>query len=100
MSRRPSSTNSYAESGGFESAPSGGTDSASSSSGGRDRDDDDDDVPSSSISRRRDDGLDDDPATTGGGGRGNRPGDTTPGVDDSVEAPQTRTETFTADIIA
>ena len=85
MSRRPSSINSYAESGGFDDAPSGGTDSGSSSSGGRDRDDDDDDVPSSSISRRRDDGLDDDPATTGGGGRGNRPGDTTPGVDDSSD---------------
>jgi len=43
MSRRPSSTNSFAESGGFDDAPSGGTDSGSSSGGGRDRDDDDDD---------------------------------------------------------
>jgi len=48
MSRRPSSINSYAESGGFESAPSGGTDSGSS----RDDDDDDDRRNDSRASRR------------------------------------------------
>src|SRR6056297_145419 len=119
MSRRPSSTNSFAESGGFDDAPSGGTDSGSSSGGGRDRDDDDDPstgassgiggsipgAPSGSSggsggtsSRDRDDDNDRVSGGTSGGGRGPRfDDDPTPAPAPEPE-PQTRTERTTVDV--
>jgi len=65
MSRRPSSINSYSRSGGFDDAPSGGTDSGSSSDGGRDSDDDDDD-PSTGASSGLGGSI---PGAPSGGGR-------------------------------
>src|SRR6056297_3494028 len=101
MSRRPSSINSYAESGGFESAPSGGTDSGSS----RDDDDDDDRRNDSRASRRvggtggRDDDDDDDRRDRGGSDdfrRDQQASRRVGGSGDPTES-DTRTETFRAD---